>query len=519
MEIKQLVEINNNFEEGALIAAIDVGSNAMRMGIATFDADGNTQMIQRYRAPVRLGHDAFTIGKLSPQTMDDAMEAFHEFRTLLNQHHIQKYKAIATSAMRDVSNGQELIARILRETDIELTLISGEEEARLVQYAISQHLDLSDKHALLIDMGGGSVEVSITQKGKVLSAQSFNIGTVRLIEMQQHTKDFNLRFKERLVDVTQVIKQNMVRGKLDYCVATGGNATALGELAVQLQLSESATCIERKKLVQLITILQNNTFEERISVLGLRPDRADVILPAAMVFHQIMKVCKAKTMMLPDSGLLDGVLLDLMDSKEEMFQTQYGNLIAMGQSLAKKFHVDRKYAEWVNQIAWLLFDQLASKYELNALDRLLLQMSASLHEMGMYINVRSHHHQAAYLISAVPLLGLSNRDRQVLAQVLRYQRKASPSEEHAGFAALNNADKKKVWQLSALLRLAIALNRERRNRVSQVKLQIEKEAIHLTLEGSGELLLERWAAMQTADYFAQAFATPLLVEFNENPSV
>ncbi|OIQ00870.1 MAG: exopolyphosphatase [Zetaproteobacteria bacterium CG2_30_46_52] len=518
MEIRRLVEITNNFEEGALIAAIDVGSNAMRMGIATFDATGNTQMIQRYRAPVRLGHDAFTTGKLSEQTMDNALEAFHEFRGLLDQHHITKYKAIATSAMRDASNGKTLIAKILQETNIELSLISGEEEARLVQYAISQRLDLSEKYALLIDMGGGSVEISLTRNGKVLTAQSFQIGTVRLLEMQNQAEDFALAFQERFLDIAQVIKRNMSKGKLDFCVATGGNAAAIGELAVQLGLSETADSISRTGLGELITLLNEKTFEERISELGLRPDRADVIVPAAMVFHQIMKVAKAKTMMMPDSGLLDGILLDLMDSKEEMFQTQYGNLIAMGQSIAKKFHVDRKYAEWVNQMALLMFDLLSVKFALTTLDKLLLQLAASLHEMGMYINVRSHHHQAAYLITAVPMLGLSDRDKQVLSQVLRYQRKAAPSEDHADFASLSPSDKKKVWQLSALLRLAIALNRERRNRVSKLRLEVDKKCVHLMLNGAGELLLERWAAMQTADYFEKAFDLPLQVGFNpSNP--
>lgn len=515
MEITNLVSDDVLPGPGALVGAIDVGSNAMRLGIAAPDDDGAPRLLQRYREPVRLGHDAFTTGVLSPQTMDEAVEAFHQFRRILDQHHVEKYRAMATSAMRDAANGGELITRIAEETGIELKLISGEEEARLVHYSICRRVDLSNQFTLLIDMGGGSVEVTLCDDGEVVSAQSFKIGTVRLLEMLGQEGDFNTLLSEYLDGTRKKLREQIGRRKTDLCVATGGNAAALGELACQLLGTESEKCISLSQLAQLIEKLAGLSFEARIRELGLRPDRADVILPAAMVFHDIMALAGAETMVMPDASLLDGVMLDMVDSEQRTFKSQRRNLLAWARSLKKKYHVDRKYGKHVARLALELFDQVQELHQLSHRNRLLLELAAHVHEIGMYVRVGGHHRHAAYLVSVAPLLGLSAEEKNLLAQVVRYQRKGAPHETHEAFAALSEQEQQSVWQLSALLRLAIALNKERRSRVNDVEVKIiSHQDITLHLEGHGDLLLERWATLKTADYFEQAFGLKLHIDLN-----
>lgn len=514
MEIINLVADEELQEPGALVGAIDVGSNAMRLGIAAQDHQGTPRLIQRYREPVRLGHDAFTSGILSPQTMDEAVEAFRQFRRILDQHHVEKYRATATSAMRDAANGHELIARIADETGIRLNLISGEEEARLVHYSISRRVDLSDQFTLLIDMGGGSVEVTLCDDGEIISAQSFKIGTVRLLEMLGQRGDFNTLLSEYLDGTRKKLREQIGRRKTDQCVATGGNAAAIGELACQLLATASPSQINLTQLDKLIHTLAGLSFEERIRDLGLRPDRADVILPAAMVFRDIMALAGAKTMIMPEASLLDGIMLDMVDSEQRTFNSQRRNLLAWARSLKKKYHVDRKYGKQVARLALELFDQMHELHGLSHRNRLLLELAAQVHEIGMYVRVGGHHRHAAYLVSVAPLLGLSAEEKELLAQVVRYQRKAAPNAAHESFAALNEKDQQAVWQLSALLRLAIALNKERRNRVDQIEVEICSNDITLHLEGHGDLLLERWAALKTADYIKQAFGLKLRIDLN-----
>lgn len=516
MEVTILIPDAELPEGSSLIAAIDVGSNAMRLGIAARDIDGSPRLVQRYREPVRLGHDAFTTGIFSDTTMEDALEAFRQFRRILDQHHIEHCRATATSAMRDSANGRQLIERIARETGIDIELISGEEEARLVHYSIARRTDLGDRFTILIDMGGGSVEVSLCDNGEVTSAQSFKIGTVRLLEMLGQGGDFNRLLSQYLDGTRKKLKEMLGHREADLCIATGGNASAIGELGVQLLATGSPQTIQRKQLKKMIKRLAELSFEERIRDLGLRPDRADVILPAAMVFHEIMQLSGAAEMVMPDASLLDGIVLDMVDDEENTFRTQRRNLLAWVRSLKQKYHVDQRYAQSVAAAALVLFDNLRSLHKLGRRDRLLLEIAALVHEIGMYIRVGGHHRHAAYLISVSPLLGLSASEKRVLAQSVRYQRKAAPTTDHEEFAALDKGERQQVWQLSALLRLAIGLNKERRNRVHSLSIRIDDEGVTLCPNGERDLMLERWAALQSADYFEQAFGVPLHIDLESD---
>ncbi|MDX8391527.1 MAG: Ppx/GppA phosphatase family protein [Mariprofundaceae bacterium] len=504
----------NNATPAAHIAAIDVGSNAMRLGIAARNNEGLPEMILRHREPVRLGHDAFTSGTLSQTTQNEAIAAFHQFRRLLDQHHVETLRGTATSAMRDSSNGRDLARRIREETGIELDIISGEEEARLVHYSIAHRVDLNGHFALLIDIGGGSVEITLCDDGEVVAAQSFKIGTVRLLEMLGEGDDFNTLLREYIEGARKKLREQIGKRRADLCVGTGGNALAIGELACQLGICDTSDKITHKQLITLIDRLSNISVEERIRDLGLRPDRADVILPAAMVFSEIMQLAGAKSMVFPDASLLDGILLDMADSEKNLLHSRRRNLLAWAKSLKKKYHVDQPYAKAVKRLALSLFDQTRDLHQMNNSDRLLLEIAARVHEIGMYIRVGGHHRHAAYLIMAAPLLGVSDTEKAVLAQTVRYQRKAIPSDSHEGFLALNEDDRQKAWHLSALLRLAIALNKDRRDRVQLVEVETNGDMLTLHLDGQGDLLLERWAILKVADYVQQAFDRKLHIDLN-----
>ncbi len=499
-----------------LIGAIDVGSNAMRLGIAARDNQGLPRLILRHREPVRLGHDAFTTGCLSETTMQEAVAAFRQFRRILDQHHVETLRGTATSAMRDAANGHELVQRIADATGIRLDIISGEEEARLVHYSIAHRVDLHAHFALLIDIGGGSVEVTLCDDGEIIAAQSFKIGTVRLLEMLGEGRHFQRLLQEYLQGARKKLREQLGSRKTDFCVGTGGNATAIGELAHQTLGTASPSRIRRDELDELIRMLAGLSFEERVRTLGLRPDRADVILPAAMVFREIMALADADELQIPDASLLDGILLDMVDSEKNLLHSRRRNLLAWAKSLKKKYHVDQHYAKSVARLALSLFDQTrGTLHHMSNADRLLLEIAARVHEIGMYVRVGGHHRHAAYLIMAAPLLGLSDTEKKVLAQTVRYQRKAVPADEHEAFRELDQASRRKVWQLSALLRLAIALNKDRRDRVRHIAVEISDEHITLHPEGKGDLLLERWAVLKLADYIEQAFARRLHIDLAE----
>ena len=306
--------MTNRGDQTGRIAAIDTGSNAIRMGIAVRGANGRIELIERFREPVRLGHDVFTIGTLGPATMEAALGAFRQFRLILDQQRIDNCRAVATSAMREAKNGRAFAERIQEETGIRLEIISGEEEARLIQGSIAYRVDLVGRFALLIDIGGGSVEITLCDNGRVIVAESFPIGTVRLLEMfaRAGADEFNALLSNHVDTVQQMVRQQIGNHRIDLCLGTGGNALAIGELGQQLFGTASAGEIGRNELVGLIDRLTGMDVESRISELGLRPDRADVILPAAIVFREMMALTDTPTLTIPDASLLDGIAITLL---------------------------------------------------------------------------------------------------------------------------------------------------------------------------------------------------------------
>jgi len=495
-----------------LIAAIDVGSNAFRLGIASPAEDGKPALLTRQREPVRLGHDAFTSGRFSEATMNDAVAAFESFRRLLDQHGVTRLRAIATSAMRDAANGDELIRRIAHATDIQLEPISGDEEARLVHTSISRRVDLAGKISLLIDIGGGSVEITLCEDGQVIAAQSLKLGTVRLLEMFGAEKNFDRLLGEYLEGMERKLRELVGDQKAELCIATGGNASSIGDVGQKLLGTPSAGQISRKELKQLIKQLSKMSFEERIRDLGLRPDRADVILPAAMVIHEVMQLANASQLSMPDASLLDGVLIDMLDNTEITAKSRRAQLVSWAKALKNKYQVDQQHATTVARLSLSLFDQTLGLHKLGLRERLLLEIAALVHEIGMYISVDGYHRHAAYMISVSSLVGLSDDERTLLARIVRFQRKGSPTAEHKDAGDLKENDRKTVWQLSALLRMGIALDKERRSRVEATHAVIHDDHVALQLEGSGDLLLERWACLKSADYFDKAFGKPLKID-------
>ncbi|RMH60087.1 MAG: Ppx/GppA family phosphatase [Zetaproteobacteria bacterium] len=500
----------------ALFAAIDVGSNAIRLGIATLDGEGKPHLIHRHRETVRLGRDAFTTGCFSEATMCLTVGAFRQFRRLLEQHRVGRLRAVATSAMRDARNGQQLIERIRAETGIEIECISGDEEARLVHRSIANRIDIAGIEALCIDIGGGSVEITLCADGEPVAAQSLKLGTVRLLGMLNDSNAFPRLLREYLDGARRKLRELIAGHRPMLCIGTGGNASALGVLGRKQLGTSSAKRLSLDALGQLLTLLAGMSVQERIRKLDLRPDRADVILPAAMIFHEMMCLARCRTLELPDASLLDGVLIEMSTQPELGLIAQQRMLRAWAHGLKDKYHVDERHAACVARLALQLFDALAPLHGLSPRMRLLLEVAALIHEIGIYVSASGHHRHAAYVIMATPMLALSASEKRLLAQIVRYHRKASPSTEHEPFRKLSTKKQAIVWQLSAILRLSIALNKERRDRVRHIAVHIDKKRIDLRLSGEGELLLERWAAMRQRDYFHKAFGKQLVVSLEDS---
>ena len=509
------------------IAAVDVGSNAIRMVVGEVDADWKVRAVENIRLPVRLGQDVFTVGFIQEETIQAAIDAFLRFRRVADDFDVTRMRAIATSAMREASNGDFLVDRIANSSGIHVEIINGDEEARLVALAIADVIDLRKKRAVLVDIGGGSVEVTVTDGPNIVSTESFNMGTVRLLNKLKtngsfhvpsgaSNPDFSLLVQEYAEAPRRRIEREIGDEPVDLCIGTGGNVEEMGKLRQKLFKASSDKFITVDELEKLIERLEGMSYKERINKLKLRPDRADVILPATIVMHVIARETGAKEVTIPDVGLKDGVLLDLA---EELSQRPHPprreQVWESAVRLGAKYQLDAEHAGLVSRLAASLFHQTEELHNLDDEALLLLEVGALLHDVGHFINTVDHDKHGYYVLKANRLIGLNEKQQELVANLVRYHRKAFPSADDENFKALSQKDRLLVSKLSALMRLADGMDVSHTGRVSGATLEPDKKVWKLGLHGAGSLMLEKWALLKRRSLFQELFGVSLEIQDNQ----
>lgn len=499
------------------VAAIDVGSNAIRFSAAEFIDSQHWVDLEVQRLPIRLGHQTFVTGNLDQRTMSATVEAMATFRRSLDTLGIPRYRAVATSAVRESRNGGELVSQIRRECGIQLETITGTEEARLVWTAIRSRVELGKDRWLSMDLGGGSLEISLISEKGIHWTESHTMGTVRLLE-DLGGGDVDPKHFRRLLGeyagtlrIPDRIDQSTIKG----VIATGGNIEALAALAGCVPDERGVSRLPMAELRRLIKLLSRMPVAERIETLGLREDRADVILPAAMIYGRVAGLGGADEIMVPHVGVKEGVLLDLIDDMSgpavranRLEQGALHGALALG----RRYQLDETHARHVARLSLSLFDQLQALHGLGPDDRRILLVAAVLHDTGQFISYRKHHKHSLYLVHNSDVPGISRDERPIAALVTRYHRRAEPKEEHYLYGELGEAERDRVKRLSGILRVADALDREHLQRVSKVLVRMGTDEVVLEVEGRGDLLLEHWAFSKKARMFTSVFGLEVRLE-------
>ena len=498
------------------VAAIDVGSNAIRFLAAEFLQPLHYTAIEQVRTPVRLGHDVFLSGRLTDPAMEAAVEALRSYRHRLDALGVARYRAVATSAVRDSRNGEKFIDRVGSDAGIRLEVITGAEEARLVHQAVRSRVDLGRRRWLLADLGGGSVEISLVDASAIHWSVSHEVGSVRLLEALAVAGDDPARFRRRIEEYTATLRlrpTGRFRRAAGF-IATGGNIEALAKLGEAKPDDRGVARLPTARLKETIEVLARLPYRERISELGLREDRADVILPAAMVYDRFAALAGFDTIIVPNVGVKDGVVVDLADDlaghephRVRHDQTVYAGALALG----RRYRFDAAHGRHVSTLALSLFDQLAAVHGLSGADRRILMASAILHDIGTFIGYRKHHKHTQYIVSQSELPGFAPREILMVANVARYHRKGEPAEHHQDYMALAEKDRERVRRLAAILRIADALDREHLQTVQTVRARRDDGRVELGIETSGDLVLERWAVQKKVGLFEKTFGLAVTI--------
>jgi len=464
-------------------AVIDVGSNAMRCQVAVVDHPKYYRVLEQERQPVRLGHDVFQTGKLNPQTLDAALKVLSDFKKLSERFHVKSIRAVGTSALREASDSRSFIKRAAK-IGVPLEVLSEEEEARLIGLGIMSGLRFHLPLGLFLDIGGGSVELSVANTSNTFCLFSLPLGAVRLTEQfiahdpphRKEVKEIREFVRARLKPVVRRIQ----REKFTMAFGSAGTITALAETDTRVtgdnNRTGSLTVLRRQRLKTLLEILMNAPTVERARMISGDPKRSDIIVAGGFVLHEIMSEFGLDYLFVSRRGLRDGLMVDLLQrhyADTGPWHPDADRAESLDQ-VSQKYLYDARHAHHVSQLALNLFYQLHDLHQLPEKYASILNAAALLHDIGLFIAGPKHHKHSYYLIKSSGMKSFNKLDLELVANVARYHRKAHPSPKHLGFSQLSPTNQDVVRKLSGLLRVADALDFRREQRVESVTCALDR---------------------------------------------
>ncbi|HEU5039983.1 MAG TPA: Ppx/GppA phosphatase family protein [Gemmatimonadales bacterium] len=500
------------------IAAIDVGSNSVRLLVAEYDPASGLSVIDELKDHPRLAAGLASTGCLQEPAMDRALQALARMRDVCQRRGVRRLAAVATAAVREAENGPWFVRRVRQELDIPLRIIDPETEAALSYRSVAHHFHLAGDRALIADIGGGSLELIGAVDGLVELTLSLPLGAVRLTEL--HLPGERATHKEVAALRSQVRRQlkRAVSGK-EWSGATiigsGGTFTSLGRMVqTRRGLSPSdpvhGVSINTAEVERLLDWLVSRTPEQRRQVPGLNPERADIILAGLAVTAELLNWARARALTVSAFGLREGLLLEMAGAEEPVTRDP----LRLFREFAERCQSDRRHVEQVRHLALQLFDQLGGELGCEPAERALLEAAGLLHDVGQLVSYRKHHKHSFQLIMHAERLGISARDRLLVALVSRYHRQTPPRRKHPEFAALNPADQQVVRRVSALLRVADGLDRGHTAPVESLATTLTDDAltIRITPRAPGaDLGLECWGGSRKADLLAKLLERDVVI--------
>ncbi len=495
------------------LAAIDIGTNSMRCIVVEVGGKGEVRVLDDEKATVRLGEGLQASGVIAPQAWERARQALVRMRKIIEGLGVEVIEAVATSAVRKAANGRDFLAAMAAETGIRVRLVDGREEAELAALSAWHHFDMANARYLLVDIGGGSVEVVSAAGRHIEEIRSLELGAVFLSERfltrdpipQQDLTKLRKHIRRQL---REALAQD--EGPVRTLIGSGGTMTSIAGMvqAARKERYDSVHGYEvlHSEIVHLLPLLQRKSCKERKTIPGLSPERADIIVAGVTLVDELMRLTGSNILKINERGIREGLILQSLQ-QHGWIERRRGDrdwrtaVLDFGRSC----QVDLNHAEQVALLSLQLFDAITPGRGLDARARQLLEAAALLHDVGYFISYSAHHKHSYHLIRHASLFDFSPREKEIIANLARYHRKSLPKKKHEGYACLSREDQELVRRLGGILRLADGLDRRRSNAVSSLACRLTDGTARISLQGQDDLSVEIYGGQAKGDLFEAAF--------------
>ena len=500
-------------------AAIDIGSNSIKLVVVDAAASDSFAVLTREREMVRLGHETLLKGYIGRAAMLRAVESIKRFRSIAEARGAESIVAIATASVREANNAANFIRAVEQKTGIRVEVLSGIEEARLIGLAASQGCSKKSVPTLNIDIGGGSTEISIFRDGQPVALLSIKLGAVGLTERYlksdpPRTDQLNA-LRAEIQSALDRPARELNEHTWDAVTGTSGTILAIGAaLRRSVGGSDEAaqpieSIINLKDLTHWNAALCVMNATQRLEIAGLMARRAEIIVAGGQILEGTMRALGIKSLRTCDWALREGVIIDRLRQWEAASQPpmpDIGDQKLRGvHAVGKRFGYEEAHSQQVARLAERIFDALSPSAHLTRHQRLLLSAAALLHDVGYHIAHESHHKHSFYLIENSELTGFSEGERGVIANVARYHRGSRPKQRHSHYMSLSAPDRETICRLAGILRLADALDRRHDNRVKDVVCKRVRNVFHIQVASKSECNHELELAERRLDLFQDAF--------------
>ncbi|MDZ4818287.1 MAG: Ppx/GppA phosphatase family protein [Planctomycetota bacterium] len=507
------------------LAAIDIGSNSVRLMVAEPLRGGNYRILDEERESTRLGRNLGTTGGLSPESVELTLTALRRFKQIATGFQVDELRTIATCAVREASNGPDFCRRALDELGIEIEVISADKEARLAFYSVQRAFDLTGKNVVVADIGGGSTELVLASGNAIEAIHTSPLGAVRLTEI--FGSDFTVDPKAYAVLIDGIDRRlrKLTKKPIFFphlLIGSGGTFTALAEMIMaqkgQYDVPARGYSVTRAEVSHLLDRLRKIPPKNRRSVTGLAPDRADIIVAGIAVIDRIMARFKVNLLQVHNRGVRDGLVLTMIDQSSSISTDDPQQREAALERFAMACSGEPAHGRHVAKLAGKIFTQLAEPFGLAVADQPYLEAAARLQDVGYLINYDQHHKHSYHLILNSNLSGFRPRELELIANVARYHRGAYPKQKHDNFRQLPPEDQQRVRQLASILRIAGGLDRSHSQQVTDVELQwqaSDKAVPRLTLlaKAAENPEVDIWGARRRVEMFETVFNCKLEIEW------
>jgi exopolyphosphatase / guanosine-5'-triphosphate,3'-diphosphate pyrophosphatase len=518
MSDKRTTDRNNGSAKA--VAAIDIGSNSIRMVVAQVFAEGTYEILERLQQALRLGQDTFRKGRLGAQTMRAAVLVLRNYQEVLRTYNVQQVRAVATSAVREAANADTFLDRILVATGLDVRTISAAEESHLNISAVRDVVGkrfLARRQTLVVEVGGGHTILNLLNKGQIEVTQSLAVGSIRLQEVletssepvEQAASMIEHQINSEVTAIAALLPLKAIR----TFIALGGDVRwAAGQVGETSEIA-SLRNVKLKKLKSLIRQYQKYSADHLARSLKIPFIDAETLTPALMVYHALLQATAAEVMSVCDVSMRDGLLHDMASTiSGKVDESASERVLNSARALAAKYHADLHHSDHVCNLAVRLYEELKKQQSLSIEHRMLLQAAAILHEVGVFISSRAHHKHSYYIIANSEIFGLDPRELEIVAHVARYHRRSRPKASHVEYARLSREQRMIINKLAAILRVADALDVNRTQDIKDFTCRINNDELVLTPSGCGDLTLERRSLAMKGDLFEEIYGLKVRLE-------